>query len=175
MILTYPGAVKRKKQRSKDPMPSHLNSSQMIRYMEEQKRKKDEQEQEKERRKAERAAKKREKEEARAQKQAEKEARECRRQASKSQSRCKHRTRVQRHSSTDECFAESESSNQDVEDASDPQDPVDTDGSNIYICPVCGGIEDEDSEGEEWIACDSCHMWYHQNCVSIPLSEHCRH
>ena len=43
MILTYPGAVKRKKQRSKDPMPSHLNSSQMIRYiMEEQKQKKDE-------------------------------------------------------------------------------------------------------------------------------------
>ena len=43
----------------------------------------------------------------------------------------------------------------------DPQDPVEL---NTNVCPVwC-------SEGDEWIACDSCNMWYHQNCVSIPLS-----
>ena len=42
-VLTYPGAVKRKSL-SKDPMPSHLNSSQMIHYLEEQEHKKVEKE-----------------------------------------------------------------------------------------------------------------------------------
>ena len=140
----------------------------MIQYMEEQKRKKNEQEQQKEQRKAEREEKKRQKEIARAQKQVEKEARARCRLTSRSQSTCRRRPRVRQHSSSEECFAESESSNHDREETCDPQDPVELNSNDT--CPVCGGIEDEDSEGDEWIACDSCNMWYHQNCVSIPMS-----
>ena len=98
------------------PPTQPSSSAQMIQYMEEQKWKKNEQEQQKERRKPEREEKNRQKEIAKAQKQVEKEARACRGLASKSQRTCRHRPRVRQCSSSEECFAESESSNHDRED-----------------------------------------------------------
>lgn len=160
-ILTYPGAIRKKKPRSRlvHPMPSHLNSSQMIEYFEAQKRQKAEQEQEKQRKKAEREAKKKEKEEAKARKQAEKEEKARQKTASKQRSSVRSRARSARLPPP----SESESESEDVDEGADEA---------ACTCPVCGGAEDDDSEGDEWVACDCCEAWYHLSCSSVPPSSY---
>ena len=48
------------------------------------------------------------------------------------------------------------SSNHDKEGMYDPQHLVEINYNDT--CPMYGGIEDEESEGDEWIACDSINM-----------------
>ena len=84
---------------------------------------------------------------------------------------CSSRSRVRLPSSSEDYFAESESSIDDLE-----EDTFDchlaSKSSTNDACPVCGGTEMEDGEGVDWVVCDSCHLWYHVNCSSIPLSSY---
>ena len=38
----------------------------------------------------------------------------------------------------------------------------DSDSDDNYVCDVCGMCG-----GGDWIACDSCNIWYHQECVDV--------
>ena len=47
--------------------------------------------------------------------------------------------------------------------ASEEEGSTDTSHSDAdYICSVC-----RMHSGSDWVACDSCHIWYHQACINI--------
>ena len=73
-ILVYPEPITKKSKQKKNPMPPHLNPSQMIEYLSKKKRDKLDKEAETQRKRAEREAKKAEKEEQQRQKKAAREA-----------------------------------------------------------------------------------------------------
>ena len=165
-ILVYPEPIKKKSKQKKNPMPPHLNSSQMIEYLSKKKQDKLDKEAETQRKKAEREAKKAEKEQQQRQKKAAREAKKA--QAKVTKQRKKGATTrgrgkrapvsKRRPVAEDDSFAESESSSTEESD------------KNLDVCPVCGGTE-EDSDGG-WVACDSCSQWYHIACAGIPQDLH---
>ena len=157
-ILTYPQPIKKKSSAKKGraAIPSHLNSSQVIAVMENEKRKKEEVEQEKLRRKAEREARKAEKEKELQEKRALRESRRAQ-QAVKKSARVNARSKrsAKKKVMDEELFAESESSSTD-------------ENAGVDCCPECSGSVDSNS----WVACDKCEQWYHVECTSIPLSSY---
>ena len=165
-ILVYPEPITKKSKQKKNPMPPHLNSSQMIEYLSKKKQDKIDKEAETQRKRAEREAKKAEKEEQQRQKKAAREAKKAQAIAAKQRKKgATTRGRGKRAPVSkgrpvmeDGSFAESESSSTEESD------------KNLDVCPVCGGTE-EDSDGG-WVACDSCSQWYHIACAGIPQELH---
>ena len=33
------------------------------------------------------------------------------------------------------------------------------------VCMVCGGREEDDSDVEQWVTCDTCSKWVHAKCI----------
>lgn len=43
----------------------------------------------------------------------------------------------------------------------------------VICCQGCGGIEDHNIEGQQWIACDDCNVWMHSVCVGRWSQQQC--
>lgn len=184
-ILVYPEPIS-KKTKSKDPMPSHLNSSQFMEYLQQKQQQKIDLEEEKCRKRAEKEAKKVEREAKKAeleeQKRQKKVAREAKKAkelaekqrkkdakkkktstratAKKTSKRTKAATRKATPSDEEHSFAESESSSTDDNEASD----------DLETCPVCH--EKEGDTSGQWVACDNCSQWYHVECTLISEADY---
>lgn len=39
---------------------------------------------------------------------------------------------------------------------------------NLEVCGVCGNLE-EDEGVQDWIECELCKQWFHQDCIGINL------
>ena len=163
-ILVYLELL-RKKGKAKDPMPAHLNSSQVIEYLDSKRQKKIDEKAKKSHKRAEREAKKAEKQELEWQKRIAREAKKAQAQENKQNKKKKPRT-TQTNKATvrkkaphieADSFAESESSS--TEEAND-----------LETSPICSGKE-SDGDGD-WVACDHCSEGYHIECTTIPESDY---
>ena len=168
-ILVYPEPITKKSKKPRNPMPSHLNSSQMVECLSVKRQEKLDKEAEAQQRKVTREAKKAEKEKLKAEKEKLKAARLAKKAtaqslATTSKKNGKRRRERRKKSEQGEsaktmptaavveeaCFAESESSStEDLEDS-------------LNACPVCCGTTNGD-----WVACDNCSQWYHIVCAGI--------
>lgn len=155
-ILTYPDPIRKKtkSRKGKGRMPDHLNSSQFIAFMEEEKQKKADEEAEKARRMAEREAKKAQKEQERLQKKALADAKKANKAAQKKPQK---KAPSRRRKKTPPPVSDEEESESSTEDQ-----------RNRENCPECDG----EVESTQWVACDHCEQWYHVECTSISPSSY---
>ena len=169
-----------KKGKSTNDMPKHLTGEQMFKYFEEKKAAKEKLEEEKRERKKERERKKKERENEKERRRLERERKKLEKEKVASlRSRARGAKEKGRGK---ECLTRSEhvavrgkadgrnKGDQDVlSSGSDSCDDTNTSISNNsddYQCTVY----ETTTEGN-WIACDSCNKWYHQNCVAVTAPE----
>ena len=185
-ILTYPDPMKAKvkKGKSTSNMPKHLTGEQMIQYLENKRLEKERLEEEKIKRQEEREQNRRKREEEKERKKEERERKRVEREQKKRDKDLKKNASTgrggrrgrgggsgsgrgrgrgrgsriggQRGQGT-ECDSNTPCARESSTDVSSGSESDD-----VYVCDVCGMCG-----GGDWIACDSCNIWYHQECVDV--------
>ena len=170
-ILTYPKPVPRKtSQRGQEAskMPSHLTSDQVIQFLEEKKRKKQEEEDEKVRKRADREAQRERKRVERELKIAEREHKRAEKEAAKG--RARGRGSKGRGKSRVSTRSQTRSTQPATASTSNSTNGSDNESDDCVLCPNCG----EGDETRLWVRCDSvsCKTWYHVECTHIDPEEY---
>ena len=166
-ILVY-SDPKPAKGKSTSEMPMHLSGEQMIACLEHKDGEKKRLEAEKRQRGEERIRKRKEREEKIQRKKAERERKKKEQEQKKKEKELNKQRAASRGRGCGRGCGKGKGGARIVEsqvcaDISNDDSSSVSDSKDDYVCTVC-----EASGGKEWVACDSCHIWYHQGCVNIP-------